>query len=70
MEINKLSEEVIGAAIEVHKALGPGMLESVYQSCLAYELKVRGFDVDTESSIPVIYKELSINNAYRVDMII
>ncbi len=70
MEINRLSKEVIGAAIEVHKALGPGMLESVYQSCLAYELRDRGLNVETEVSIPVIYKELSINDAYRIDMMV
>jgi GxxExxY protein len=57
MEINELSYKVIGLAIEVHKELGPGLLESAYQECLYYELKKAGLLVEKEKSLPIVYKE-------------
>ena len=54
--INKLTERVVGAAIEVHRALGPGLLESNYHACLAHELKQHGLGVETEKELPVVYK--------------
>jgi len=69
-EINKLSTQVIGAAIDVHKALGPGLLESVYQKCLAYELTEMGLDFSSEQCLPITYKSLTFNNAYRADFIV
>ena len=69
-DINELSGKVIGAAIEVHKVLGPGLLESVYQKCLSYELNNLGLDVQTEVVLPIRYKGLSFSDAYRMDMLI
>ena len=54
MELNDLSRQIIGAAIEVHRRLGPGLLESAYRACLAYELRKRGFHVIEEQPVPVI----------------
>ncbi|MCW8956366.1 MAG: GxxExxY protein [Gammaproteobacteria bacterium] len=70
MEINVLSAKVIGSAIEVHKHLGPGLLESVYQKCLEYELCDAGLTVQREVLLPVRYKHLSFSDAYRIDLII
>jgi len=69
-EFSKLSNEVIGAAIEVHKNLGPGLLESTYQQCLAHELKLRQIKFETERSLPVEYKGMRLDCGYRIDMFI
>ena len=58
MDINKLSSKIIGAAIEVHKTLGPGLLESAYEKCLCHELKLRGLSFDNQKSLPVVYSGL------------
>lgn len=68
MDENELSGLVIGAAIEVHKALGPGLLESVYQTCLLKELHIRGMWVESEVPVTVKYKGDVITEAYRVDL--
>lgn len=65
-----LSGQVIGAAIEVHRVLGPGLLESAYEDCLDWELKLRGISVARQVAIPVRYKELTLQDGYRVDMIV
>jgi GxxExxY protein len=70
MDENDLSNEVIGAAIEVHKHLGPGLLESIYQECLVYEIKWRGHDVEREVVLPVRYKGIDFPAAYRADMFV
>ncbi len=70
MDENRLATEVIGAAIEVHKALGPGLLESAYHDCLCHELRLRQLDFKREAPIAVGYKGLTINNAYRADLLI
>ena len=70
MALNKLSEIVIGSAIEVHKCLGPGLLESIYQKCLVYELNLKGLDVETEVKLPVCYKELSLSEGFRLDLLV
>lgn len=70
MESDKLTEKVIGAAIRVHKALGPGLLESAYQKCLEYELNQSGLSVECEKTLPVKYGTVQINVGYRLDMII
>lgn len=70
MNENELSGLVIGAAIEVHKALGPGLLESVYQTCLVKELHSRGVWVESEVPVTVSYKGDVITEAYRVDLLI
>ena len=69
-KIDKLSTQVIGASIDVHKTLGPGLLESVYQKCLAYELTERGLAFSSEQHLPIKYKSLTFNDAYRTDFII
>ena len=70
MEINELTEIVLGCAIEVHRNLGPGLLESAYQECLIYELKTYGFYVEREIKLPIIYKEIQIDHGYRIDLLI
>ena len=70
MEIDNLTEIVIGCAIEVHRNLGPGLLESAYQECLAYELRNQGIIVEKEISLPIIYKEIKIDHGYRIDLLI
>ena len=67
---NKLSEIIIGRAIEVHKQLGPGLLESAYQECLYYELKKKGLKVDKEKPMPIVYKEIKLDHGYRIDLLV
>ena len=70
MDENALSNEVIGAAIEVHRQIGPGLLESVYQECLTYELTGRGINVKQEVPVAVRYKGREFPAAYRMDLLI
>ena len=69
-DINKVTDLVIGAAIDVHRELGPGLLESAYQRALAHELKLRGVSFDEQKPCPITYKELLIEDAYRLDFLI
>lgn len=69
-ENNSLSEEIIGAAITVHRELGPGLLESVYEKCLAYELIERGLHVIAQSEIAVSYRGLTFDCGFRADLIV
>jgi GxxExxY protein len=68
--INKLTEKVIGAAIEVHKQLGPGLLESAYEECLAYEMSSLGIPFKKQVGFPVKYKSVRIDCGYRIDMVL
>jgi GxxExxY protein len=70
MEFNDISGRIIGCAIEVHKQLGPGMLESAYEECLVYELIEQGFQVSRQLPIPVIYKKIKLNCGYRLDLLV
>ncbi|MEX2380056.1 MAG: GxxExxY protein [Vicingaceae bacterium] len=70
MTENEISHKIIGAAIEVHKELGPGLLESSYETCLAYELKQLGFNVKTQIALPVVYKDVKLNAGYRIDILV
>jgi GxxExxY protein len=70
MQPNELTSKIIGAAIEVHRRLGPGLLESAYRVCLAYELRKRGLDVVEERAIPVIYDEVHLECGFRADLIV
>lgn len=70
MQNDSVSAGVIGAAIEVHRALGPGLLESIYSTCLAIELEERGIRAQREVAIPVIYRGRRLEPAYRLDMIV
>ena len=65
-----LTEKIIGAAIEVHRALGPGLLESIYQACLARELALRGLKFVEQKPLPVEYKGLRLENSYRIDFMV
>lgn len=69
-KINGLTEQVIGAAIEVHRELGPGLLESAYQRALAHELRLRGVAFEEQKLCPVTYKDLLIEDAYRLDFLV
>ena len=68
--VNELTYEIIGAAIEVHRALGPGLLESAYQACLCRELLLRGIDFQTELPLPVEYKGVRLDCGYRIDILV
>jgi len=71
MRNNKLSSDVIKAAINIHKELGPGLLESVYQACMAIELKVTGLDVKAEVSVPIIFRGKEITEqGFRIDLLV
>jgi GxxExxY protein len=69
-ELNKITEAIIGAAIEVHRALGPGLLESSYLACLVYELRQRGFKVLEQVPLPLVYKEVKLDCGYRLDLLV
>jgi len=60
-QINRITERIIGAAIEVHRALGPGLLESTYHACLAHELRQQGLEVEREKELPVVYKGVTLD---------
>ncbi len=70
MEINKITEIIIGCAIEVHKYLGPGLLESAYESCLFYELTKAGLHVQRQIGLPLVYKEINLEQGYRLDLLV
>jgi GxxExxY protein len=65
-----VSREIIGAAVEVHRALGPGLLESSYQHCLCHELALRKIQFEREVPIPIRYKGLGLESGYRIDLIV
>ena len=67
---NTLTSQIISAAIDVHRALGPGLLESTYASCLKYELGTRNLRFTTECLIPIVYRGVALDGGYRVDLII
>lgn len=68
--LNEITEAVIGAAMAVHKELGPGLLESTYEACLAYELTERGLKVERQKGLPVIYREVRLDCGYRIDLLV
>jgi len=67
---NTLTENIIGAAIEVHKALGPGLLESAYEECLCHELSLRGLSFRRQVDLPVQYKGVRLDCGYRIDLVV
>ena len=69
-QVTQLSYEVVGAAIKVHKALGPGLLESVYEKCLKYELEKSGYRVRQQVEVPVYYDQLEMDTSLRLDLLI
>jgi len=70
MEINELSSKIIGAAIEVHKALGPGLLESAYEECLSYELGLRRLSLERQKPLSITYKAKKLDCGYRLDLVV
>ena len=70
MRENRLTSQIIGAAIEVHRQLGPGLLESSYETCLAYELETRGLSVERQKPLPIVYKEIHLEHGYRIDILV
>ncbi|WP_081752790.1 GxxExxY protein [Kallotenue papyrolyticum] len=67
---DRVSREVIGAAIEVHKTLGPGLLESAYEACLCYELQLRGIAFERQVPLPIVYKGVRLDCGYRLDLLV
>lgn len=70
MAINDLTKEVIGAAIEVHRAFGPGLLESAYETCLCHELGLRGIQFERQKPLPLIFKGATLDWGYRLDLLV
>jgi GxxExxY protein len=70
MEINKITQKIIGCAIEVHRYLGPGLLEPAYEECLAFELKKAGLEIKRQIPTPVVYKDVKLDCGYRIDILV
>jgi GxxExxY protein len=70
METNQITEKIIGYAIEVHKNLGPGLLESAYEECLYYELENCGLNVKRQLALPLVYKDVKLDAGYRIDLMV
>jgi len=70
VEFDRVSNRVIGCAIEVHRHLGPGLLESAYEQCLSYELQQSGIPFQTQIALPIEYKQVKLDSAYRIDMLV
>jgi len=68
--LNRISEQIIGAAIDVHRALGPGLLESAYAACLAFDLAGLGLKVEQEKPLPVVYRDVRLDCGYRLDFVV
>ncbi|HTC65304.1 MAG TPA: GxxExxY protein [Candidatus Saccharimonadales bacterium] len=70
MTNNDITHELIGAAMEVHKRLGPGLLESAYEECLIHELHIRNLNVERQKGLPVVHKEVKLDCGYRLDLLV
>jgi GxxExxY protein len=70
MELNKITEIIIGSAIAVHRELGPGLLESAYEACLAYELMETGLEIERQRPLPIRYRGVQLDCGYRLDMVV
>ena len=68
--LNSITESIVDAAIEVHKSLGPGLLESTYEACLAFELSQCNLKVETQKALPVVYKQVKLDAGYRLDLLV
>jgi len=69
-KLNQITENIISAAIDVHRALGPGLLESAYEACLAFELAERGLKIERQKPLPVIYRQVKLDCGYRLDLLV
>ena len=70
MQLNEITQKIIGCAIQVHKSLGPGLLESAYEECLSYELIKNGLSIKRQQPTPVVYKEIKLKCGYRIDILV
>ncbi len=70
MPSHDLTREIIGSAIKVHRALGPGLLESAYEACLAYELQKAGMKVERQKAVPLIYESVKLDCGFRADLVV
>ena len=70
MDWNAITREVIGAAIEVHRVLGPGLLESAYEACLCHELSLRRIPYERQRPLPIVYKDVQLDCGYRIDLLV
>jgi GxxExxY protein len=70
MNVNELTQKILGAAMKVHSALGPGLLENAYEKCLLYELHQCDLNVITQLPLPIVYKNIKIDAAYRIDLLV
>ncbi len=70
MPSNDLTREIIGAAIKVHRELGPGLLESAYEACMAYELQKLGMKVERQKAVPLIYESVKLDCGFRADLVV
>ena len=70
MDVNKVTENIIGASIDVHKSLGPGLLESVYEECLCYELEQRNIHFSRQYALPIKYKDVRLDCGHRIDLVV
>jgi GxxExxY protein len=68
--LNGITQAIIGGAIQVHRVLGPGLLESAYEACLAFELKKRGLSVEQEKPLPLVYDQVKLDCGYRMDLVV
>jgi GxxExxY protein len=68
--LNKITERIIGAAMDVHRVLGPGLLESAYEACLAFELAAQGLKVEQQRPLPVVYRDVKLDCGYRLDFVV
>ena len=69
-QVNEITHAVIGAAMKVHRVLGPGLLESAYEACLAFELAKQGLHVERQRPVPVVYEEVKLDCGFRVDLLV
>jgi GxxExxY protein len=70
MDLNQITEKIIGCSIEVHKSLGPGLLESAYEECLSYELIKSGLKIERQKPVPIFYKEVQLDCGYKIDILV
>jgi len=70
MELNEITQIIIGCAIEVHRNLGPGLLESAYEECLSHELSNKGLNIQRQQPTPVVYKDIKLECGYRIDILV
>ena len=69
-KLNQITEAIIGAAVDIHRTLGPGLLESAYEACLVFELAERGLKIEQQKPLPIVYREVKLDCGYRLDILV